>query len=302
MAVVGASKVRLAARLLLRSWEADVLLCWHLGLLKLIPFLRRFRGRVCLYLHGIEAWRRLGFFSRRLLKCVDLFLSNSAFTWERFLEFHPECRGRPWQVVPLGCGDVDTHPSSPDTPPAALILGRMMRGEDYKGHRELIAAWPQVRAHVPQAQLWVVGDGDLRQELERVAASSNPAGAVRFLGRVPEDQKEELLRRCRCLAMPSRGEGFGLVYLEAMRLGRPCLVSTADAGREVVNPPEAGLAVDPGDPNALAEALCRLLADSDEWQVWSRSARRRYEERFTAQHFQRRLVQALFGSDQRGNL
>ena len=118
---------------------------------------------------------------------------------------------------------------------------------------------------------------------------------VRFLGRVSEADKQDLLRRCRCLAMPSRGEGFGLVYLEAMRLGRPCLVSNCDAGGEVVRPPEAGLAVDPADGDALANALVRLLGAGDEWQRWSAAGRRLYETYFTAQHYQERLVRTLLG-------
>jgi glycosyltransferase involved in cell wall biosynthesis len=93
--------------------------------------------------------------------------------------------------------------------------------------------------------------------------------------------------------MPSRGEGFGLVYLEAMRLGRPCLVSTHDAGQEVVRPPEAGLAADVDNPRELANALCRLLEDGPEWQAWSEQARKRYLSAFTARHFQARLLQAL---------
>jgi glycosyltransferase involved in cell wall biosynthesis len=94
--------------------------------------------------------------------------------------------------------------------------------------------------------------------------------------------------------MPSRGEGFGLVYLEAMRQGRPCLVGDSDGGREVVNPPEAGLAVDPGDPLQLAAAVTRLLTPGPEWDRWSLQARRRYEDGFTAQHFRQRLNEALF--------
>src|ERR1044072_9933639 len=94
--------------------------------------------------------------------------------------------------------------------------------------------------------------------------------------------------------MPSRAEGFGLVCREAMRIGRPCLVSTLDAGREVVNPPEAGLAVDMDNQEELAHALGRLLADGDEWNDWSPQARRRYEDFYTAEHFQQRLLAALF--------
>jgi phosphatidylinositol alpha-1,6-mannosyltransferase len=168
----------------------------------------------------------------------------------------------------------------------------MEKGEDYKGHRELIEAWVDVRRHVPGAELWIVGDGGLRLELEAVAASRCPDG-VRFWGWVPEEDKERLLRSARCLAMPSRGEGFGLAYLEAMRVGTPCLVSTLDAGREVVAPPEAGLAVNPRSTGDLVEALCRLLSPSLQWDAWSEGARRRYESRFTARHFQERLLEAL---------
>jgi glycosyltransferase involved in cell wall biosynthesis len=93
--------------------------------------------------------------------------------------------------------------------------------------------------------------------------------------------------------MPSRGEGFGLVYLEAMRVGRPCLVSTLDAGREVVNPPEAGLAVNPDNEDEIVDSICRLLEASPMWQQWSTQARCRYEKTFTGKHFQERLLAAL---------
>ena len=134
----------------------------------------------------------------------------------------------------------------------------------------------------------------MRRTLEDLAREHVPDHAVRFYGQVSEDVKEQLLVQCRCLALPSRGEGFGLVYVEAMRMGRPCLVSGVDAGREVVNPPEAGLAVDPGDPHAIADAVSRMLTVGAEWDQWSRGARQRYESRFTAAHFQERFLRALF--------
>jgi glycosyltransferase involved in cell wall biosynthesis len=150
-----------------------------------------------------------------------------------------------------------------------------------------------VLKRIPEAQLWIAGDGDLRRDLEDSVREHGLEEHVRFWGRVSEDVKEELLARCRCLAMPSHGEGFGLVYVEAMRMGRPCLVSTLDAGQEVVNPPEAGLAVDVDEPEALADATCQLLNVRPEWAAWSRRARERYEVHFTARHFQERLSEAL---------
>jgi phosphatidylinositol alpha-1,6-mannosyltransferase len=173
------------------------------------------------------------------------------------------------------------------------MLGRLARSEDYKGHREMINAWPLVLERVPSAKLWIAGAGDLRPTLDENIQRLRLQEHIKFWGLVSEIEKEELLTRCRCLAMPSRGEGFGLVYIEAMRMGRPCLVSVLDAGREVVNPPEAGLMADVVKPEELADAVCRLLTPGRLWDDWSRAAQRRYESLFSAAHFQDRLMDAL---------
>jgi phosphatidylinositol alpha-1,6-mannosyltransferase len=173
------------------------------------------------------------------------------------------------------------------------MLGRLLKSEDYKGHREMIDAWPAVRLQVPDAELWVAGDGNLRSELQNFVKELGMSSCIRFLGSVSEEEKLKLLQQARCLTLPSRGEGFGLVYLEAMRIGRPCLVSILDAGREVVGPPEAGMEVDPRDANALTEAVCQLLTPDESWRQVSLAAQARYESRFTAEHFQSRLSTAL---------
>lgn len=278
-----------------RSWHADLVLIWHIGLLKLLPFLRLRNALVVLFLHGIEVWRHHDPLTRRLLPRVNVLLSNSDHTWQHFLQFYPQSASANHQTIHLGAATAlpDSPATVPDPPPVALTLSRLMRYEDYKGHRELIAAWPMVLQAMPDAQLWIAGDGDLRPELEQLVAHAGLCHAIRFFGRVSEEQKQQLLADCRCFVMPSRGEGFGLVYLEAMRMGRPCLVSNCDAGREVIDPPAAGLAADPGDREALARAVVRLLTNGTEWRQWSHQAYRRYNEQFTAQHFQKRLVGAL---------
>jgi phosphatidylinositol alpha-1,6-mannosyltransferase len=208
--------------------------------------------------------------------------------------FNGKLAAAPHKTVHLGIGAAVHEPITPPAdPPVALMISRLLRSEDYKGHREVVSAWPLVLERMPTAELWIAGDGDLRKDLEKGVRSHGLADRVRFFGQVSEAEKQNLLARCRCLAMPSRAEGFGLVYLEAMRMGRPCLVSTLDAGREVVAPPLAGLAADPDDSGALAETLCRLLSPGREWDQWSTMARHRYEEQFTASHFQDRLLKAL---------
>jgi phosphatidylinositol alpha-1,6-mannosyltransferase len=284
------------AKAFLHDWTARHLLCWHRGMTKLLPFLRVSSAQVSLFLHGIEAWKPLSVFSAYCLRRVDQFIANSDFTWQRFVECNPAFADAPHRIVALGIGEpADAEPPTPCQPPAALMLGRLMRSDGFsKGHKEIIAVWPRVRERIPDARLWIAGAGDRRPELERLAAEQRCGDGIVFWGRVSEEEKEDLLRRCRCLALPSRGEGFGLVYLEAMRLGRPCLVSRQDAGREVVHPPEAGLAADIDNPDELTEALVQLLSGGATWEQSSRAARRRYATRYTASQFQARLLEGVF--------
>lgn len=279
----------------LRSrWPIHFVLVWHLGLLKLLPLFRLSNAKIALFLHGIESWRRQDWLTQILLGKVDCFFSNSEFTWQRFLKANPQYKDVPHRKINLGIGSpINGQTPTPTTPPAALMIGRLIKSEDYKGHSEVINAWPLVLGRVPDAELWIVGEGDLREKLERMATCRGLIGKIRFLGQVSEEIKQKLLANCRCLALPSRGEGFGLVYLEAMRTSRPCLVSTLDAGHEVVSPPFAGLAVDLNQPEQLANGLSKLLTPSPEWDKWSGQARQHYESAFTAKHFQDRLLSAI---------
>jgi phosphatidylinositol alpha-1,6-mannosyltransferase len=275
-----------------RGW-AQRLIFWHLDLVKLLPFLGSGARRKYLFLHGIECWRPIDGHTSRLVDRIDMFLTNSEFTWNRFAEKNPRWKNSPHRTIRLGIGTSEDRVEPPGLIPAAVIIGRMNAAEDYKGHRELIAAWPLVLKSFSDAELWIVGGGDAESKLKGLAAAGPASGRIRFFGAVSEEEKQRLLRQSRCLVLPSRGEGFGLVYLEAMRLGRPCLSSIHDAGKEVVCPPQAGIAVEPADTEALTEALIRLLTPGAAWQQWSADAQQRYESGFTAAHFQHRLLDAL---------
>src|SRR5258705_511962 len=199
-----------AAVLKIKS-QPQTLLVWHVGLMKLVPFIRQHPGKVFLFLHGIETWKKHRWLTRRLLNRVDVFLSNSEFTWQKFLEYNASFHQSRHLRVSLGTGETAAAVAIPrDSPPAALMVSRLAVSEDYKGHREVIAAWPSVQRSNPLAELWIAGDGDLRAELEHAVRELRLEDAVKFLGKVSEEQKHDLLKRCRCLVMPSRGEGFGL--------------------------------------------------------------------------------------------
>ncbi|MFO0941593.1 MAG: glycosyltransferase family 4 protein [Pirellulales bacterium] len=263
-------------------------------MLRLLPFLRGFRGKKVVFLHGIEVWRPQPPALLKKLKSVDLFLSNSDFTWSRFLDFAPQLANHRHITTPLGFGSpLGQTEAVPGRQNSVLIIARMHKAEDYKGHRQLIQAWPLVMKRVPTAVLDIVGEGDLKPQLQELAKELGVQGNVKFHGRVGEVEKENLLRSCGVFAMPSRGEGFGIVYLEAMRYGRPCIVSNCDAAREVVNPPEAGLEVDPDNVEQLAGAVTELLTSDEMWTRISKAATARYEASYTASAYRKRLWAAV---------
>jgi phosphatidyl-myo-inositol dimannoside synthase len=142
--------------------------------------------------------------------------------------------------------------------------------ERYKGHDVMIAALPLVLAKVPDAQWVVIGEGSLRPALEQQARDHGVAHAIRFLGAVSDEERDEWLARARLLAMPSRlpagglaGEGFGIAYLEAGAFAKPVLAGDVGGARDSVIDGETGLRVDPRDPLAVAEAITTLLLDSE---------------------------------------
>ena len=116
-------------------------------------------------------------------------------------------------------------------PGVILAVSRLVTADSYKGVDHLIAAIPAIRAAVSGARLRVIGDGNDRPRLEALAAEQ-PPGGVEFMGRVSDRALREHLASCQLFALPSRSEGFGLVYLEAMANGKPCIAAD-DAVRKL---------------------------------------------------------------------
>jgi glycosyltransferase involved in cell wall biosynthesis len=171
-----------------------------------------------------------------------------------------------------------------------------MTGSDrYKGHEELIAVWNDVLRFIPNARLDIVGGGNAQADLESRAERLGHlrTGAIRFLGRVPYTKLRDCYRRTDVFAMPSCGEGFGLVYLEAMAEGKPCIASTDDAACEVVLEGETGLLLRYGDRPALTRVVVELLGDADKRRQLGEAGRARLHQHFTEEQFGQRLWDAL---------
>jgi glycosyltransferase involved in cell wall biosynthesis len=244
-------------------------------------------------LYGIEAWRPLEWDRRRTLANATVTFAISAYTLERARPFCPDL-GRT-VVLPLAleerplAGAVDAGLLHRLGRGFLLIVGRMASSERYKGHDQLLEALTRL----PEARLVAAGDGDDRRRLEEKAAALGMADRTFFTGFLSEATLAELYRRCAAFAMPSQGEGFGLVYLEAMRAGKPVLASRGSAAEEIVRDGKTGILVDPEDREELRAALGQLLGYPGEARRMGEAGRERWRQEFGAERFRERLTPLL---------
>jgi phosphatidylinositol alpha-1,6-mannosyltransferase len=285
----GGSRVRLAFHALLARGTHLITDTCNLGQLRRLPGLRRPYLTV---LHGIEIWEgaRRGWVTSAKAATVPMF--NSDYTRRRAESVHG--RFDRAEVCWLAT-DADAAPPARarrSGSPEVLVVGRLVEDRD-KGHRDLIAAWPSVVDAVPGATLRIVGDGPGRAALESFAARRGAGKTVVFEGFVTEERLDELYARSTAFAMPSRGEGFGLVYIEAMRHGLPVVASVHDAAPEIVLDGETGFTVDLDAPGHLANRLIRLLREPDLAARFGTAARLRWAEHFRFSCFRTRFGDIL---------
>jgi phosphatidyl-myo-inositol dimannoside synthase len=243
----------------------DLIVCAHVNLMPLALAIRAIRPRARLWTvgHGIEIWKRPRWYRKRAFETSHLVTAVSEHTKGRILTWAdiPEERIK---ILP-NC--VDATRFTPGERPrslaaryglegrrVALTVGRLSAAEQYKGHDRVLRALPAVLQRVKDLSYLIVGDGDDRSRLQALASSLGISGHVVFAGHVPADEVVDHYRLADVFVMPSAGEGFGIVYLEAAAVGLTPIASDKDAGAEIVSK-LGGLRVRLNDAESLAQAL-----------------------------------------------
>jgi glycosyltransferase involved in cell wall biosynthesis len=160
-------------------------------------------------------------------------------------------------------------------PPAVLTVAHMY---PRKNLELLLHAYARLAEAGVPFQGWVVGEGPCRRAWERLRNRLSLANHVQFLGTIPRQELLDRYRRAAVFCLPSRQEGFGIVFLEAMACGKPIVAAHAAAVPETVTDGKVGILVDPNDPDDLARALARLLGDAGLRQGMGAAGRRRVEQ------------------------
>ncbi len=159
-------------------------------------------------------------------------------------------------------------------PPAILTVAHMY---PRKNLGILMEAYARLRDAGISFQGWVVGEGPCRRTWEHRRDSLGLGKRITFFGMIPRRALVDRYRRAAIFCLPSRQEGFGIVFLEAMAFGKPVVAARVSAVPETVVDGETGLLVDPNDAEALARALAVLLSDPNRRRTLGEEGRRRVE-------------------------
>jgi len=258
-----------ALRAIARQGPVHVIFCGHLFMAPLAAILAKRTGAsLWLQIHGIEAWHRPNRFQRWAAERAQLITAVSRYTRRLFLGW-ANCSPETVKVLP---NTVDER-FSPGPKPRALLdrhglggkkvlltVSRLAAAERYKGHDLVIRALVGLGASHPDLVYVVAGDGDDRNRLQQLAAALGVAERVRFVGYVPEGELPELYRTADVFVMPSAGEGFGIVFLQALASGLPVIGGDGDGSRDPLRDGHDGCLVAPGHLEGLQAAIAKAMA------------------------------------------
>ncbi len=253
-----------------RVGETDIVICGHLNLLAPAWALARRQGaKLALIIHGIDAWKPSSHKLANLLAGkVDLVISVSSHTARLFQQ---------WSHVPdervallPNCVDLSAFaPALRDPQLAArygleasrviMTVGRLDERERYKGFDEVLEVMPDLVRRHPDLKYLIVGTGSDLARLRAKAEDLGLAESVIFTGRIAEEEKAAHYNLADAYVMPGRGEGFGIVYLEAAACGVPVIGSILDGSRDALLDGKLGALVDPDKPDAISAAIRDVL-------------------------------------------
>lgn len=284
--------------------KAKLVLASHPNLGPVVQAMRvvapRMKSIICT--HGVEVWEPLGALRRLALRRANLVLAPSRDTAEQVVSQQEVAAGRirvlPWALDPqfealVAVGSRPTLPTNFPQGRVILTVGRWLADERYKGMDTLITALPRLLMRWPELHLVLIGSGDDRAWLEDFAEKNGVMMHVHFLSGLSYEEIAACYGACEVFALPSRGEGFGLVYLEAMACGKPVIGGAHGGAPEIIQDGVTGYLVPHGDPIQLATALQAVLADPAHAKEMGARGRQNVEQGYRFGAFAKSLKKIL---------
>jgi glycosyltransferase involved in cell wall biosynthesis len=252
------------------SQRPKLVIATHLNFAPVAYLLKQLTGiPYWIVAHGVDAWNVQQPNLRRALHHADRILPVGSYTRNRLLAEQDLDPTRlsilpntfdsdRWQITPKPQHLLKRYHFT-DRQPIILTVARLDVVERYKGFDQILKALPRIREKIPDVHYLLVGKGDDRPRIERTIADLQLQDCVTLAGFIPDAELCDHYNLCDVFAMPSKGEGFGIVYLEALACGKPTLGGDRDGAIDALCQGELGVLVNPDDVEAIAQALTQML-------------------------------------------
>jgi len=284
----------------------DLIIATHLNFTQAAWWLNRFCGvPYWTIAHGVEAWNIKRPQLKLALQRADRILAVSGYTRDRLLKEQALDPSKidllpntfdvdRFQIQPKPIKLLDRYRLSQDHR-IILTVARLDSSEQYKGYDQILRALPKIRQRIPQIHYLLVGKGSDRQRVEQLVDQLNLEDCVTLAGFVSDEELSDHYNLCDVFAMPSKGEGFGIVYLEALGCGKPVLGGNQDGAIDALCHGELGVLVNPDRVEEIADALIQILQGTYAHPLLYQPERLRQRaiEVYGFEQFQRTLAQLM---------
>lgn len=235
--------------------------CYVLKLLTGIPY--------WVVAHGLEVWDIENNTIKLALQKADKIISVSNYTRQRLLQYK-NIDSDKIVILPntFDSSEFKINPKPTyllnrynltNEQPVILTVTRMGSMAKYKGYDQILHALVKVRLHVPNVHFILAGKGDDIPRIKTLVTSLNLEDCVTIAGFVPDEELCAYYNFCDVFALPSKGEGFGIVYLEALACGKPVLAGNQDGSVDPLAEGKLGCLVDPDNVEEIADNLIQIL-------------------------------------------
>jgi glycosyltransferase involved in cell wall biosynthesis len=269
-----------------------------------------FRTRYGVVLHGVEAWNIRSPILRLALKKADCLFAVSAFTKEKLLAQIPGLAAQTF-LLPNTFQEEDFFPvqksgqksltlhekyNLPQDSKIILTVARLDASLSLKGYDRVIDCMPTILQRCPSAHYLLVGTGSDKERLEKKIQRLGLQGCVHMTGFIPDAELPLYYQNADVFILPSTGEGFGIVFLEALACGCPCIGGNRDGSQDALGQGELGLLIDPCDETQICDATLHMLLAQNKEEIFfhAEQLHREVLRRFGKETFRMKLHNYLF--------
>jgi phosphatidylinositol alpha-1,6-mannosyltransferase len=254
------------------------------------------------HLHGVDAWHPLPFYRQFALRKADFITSSSRYTAEtaaasnkldlsQIRVLHPPVD--PFWLEQISLKKEDQLRSSKSEGKLILSVARLSAWEQQKGIDLVIQAMPGLCEEFPGLKYVIIGSGDDLPRLKSLAEKMGVLEQVDFLGNVSDGELSQYYRLCDLFIMPSKKEGLGIVFLEAMAYGKPVIAGDHCGSSDAVLAGETGLLVPYGDVPKIQQAAAQILGDPRKAALMGKRGKQHLLENFTYVQFVQKVAEII---------